>query len=159
MKTFIGKFNLKQYRDGKLIADIDSYNNATIQGMKRILDVMFSNISPGILVVGLINNSPAPAISVNDTIASHAGWVELMITGGLYPQLIQVAASLRQNITELETSPNYGAPFVATSAGTAKGIFIRTFDNLYLWSESLFAGTVIISIGDILFVTYQVTIT
>lgn len=52
----------------------------TNQGLDSTLTLIFP-VSPA-WYIGLINNTPAPVLDPTDTLASHAGWVEIAFTVG-----------------------------------------------------------------------------
>lgn len=53
-------------------------NGWTTVGFTHMLNTEFNEGTPiATWYIGLINNSPSPTLSAADTMASHAGWVEL----------------------------------------------------------------------------------
>lgn len=67
-------------RDGRIIGKYRATNDIVVVGKNHALDVVFGNSTPVAQVdpwyIGLINNTPTPSLSENDTLASHAGWTE-----------------------------------------------------------------------------------
>jgi hypothetical protein len=70
-------------------------NTATYVGLNKMLEVMFNSGSPiTTWYVGLINSTSFSGVSVNDTMASHGGWVEYTTyTGSNRPQWVPTAAA------------------------------------------------------------------
>lgn len=69
--TFFGEV----IRDGKVINRLKGHNLVTTEGKNHVLDVVFGGTAKTApWYIGLVDNSPIPAFSADDTLASHAGW-------------------------------------------------------------------------------------
>ena len=104
--------------------------------------------------IGLINLTSFSAIAAADTMASHAGWVELTA----YTQSNRVAwgsvTSTAQSVTN--STP---ATFDMNATNTVKGIFVCSNNTKggtsgTIWSASQFSSDVPVVNGDQLKITY-----
>lgn len=161
---FKGIFRLRLERAGKIITDIEIPNGVTDQGANRILDLFFLNLANTTWDIGLIDNAGFTAVAASDTAASHAGWSQLVVSSPATDTEIMLPAI--QNgangaiVTQDLTSPNfYGAKFVITSAGTLKGVYRISTPGTFLWATAILAGTLALSVSDVLWIQYTVACT
>lgn len=74
---FNNPYKIQICRQGKVIEEIIGHNMTTVAGRNLALEALFrGGSSPSSWYLGLINNSPTPTLSQDDTAASHAGWTE-----------------------------------------------------------------------------------
>lgn len=133
------------------------FNGITVVGKNSILDTFFGAASPVTQVspwyIGLINNTPTPTLSENDTMASHAGWSEwTSYTGNRQAWTDADAASKIKGTTTVSTFP-------ITANGTIYGILVcaaATGTSNVLWATGGFDTTAPVLIGDDLKITYGV---
>jgi hypothetical protein len=134
-------------------------NGPTTLGLDQMLNSMFR--APGVepWFIGLINNSPAPTLAAADTMASHAGWAELTnygeatrpiwtegaAAGGVITNAVQVDFTINASVLV------YGGFVTSNSTkGGSTGI---------LWATGGFDAAKAMSSGQLLRVTYSVTLT
>jgi len=152
-----GVFYAHHYRQGRLIGEYRGKNGITVVGKNHILDVCFGNSSPVTQIdpwyIGLVNNTPAPVLSENDTLASHSGWAEFASYTGNRQAWDDANASAKIKGT---TTPSQ---FDFTGSGTVYGILIASVasgTSGLLWSTGAFDTTVAVVNGDQLKVTYGI---
>lgn len=155
-----GFFNIELIRDGKTIHEERIPNGVTNVGKDGILDSFFRNQAPPTnWYIGFINNAGFSAVADTDTMASHAGWAEFTTySEATRPEWVTGAAA-SQSITN-----GTPATFNITGTATLQGVFITT-DNTksgvvgVLWATALFTGTIPVTNGDIIKITYTVNAT
>ena len=141
-------------KDGNIKWDDKAKNGATVEGLNYVLDTSFHAVaqkSPwfcGFIVTG-------SALSINDTLSSHAGWVEGTDYAGARKEWTEGAASSR-SMTNAVTMD-----FVVSDTMTVKGSFLcassaGTSDTLFC-TAVFTGGEQTVSNGDILKVTYTLT--
>lgn len=154
---FDNRFTAGLYRRGRLIKTFQGHNDVTVVGKNHLLDVTFGNTSPVTQIdpwyIGLINNTPAPVLSENDTLASHSGWSELTAYSGNRKAWVDAnAASKIKGTTTVAT-------FTFNASGTAYGILIAGVDTgtgSVLWATGAFDEVVDFVISDELKVSYGI---
>lgn len=151
-------------RAGKIVHDIEIPNGVTDQGANRILDLFFLNAANTTWDIGLIDNAGFTAVAASDTAASHAGWSQLVVSSPATVTEVMLAAVVNgangAKVTQDFTAPNYyGAQFVITSAGTLKGVYRISTPGTFLWATAILAGTVALSVSDVLWIQYTVACT
>lgn len=153
-----GRFQIEHIRDGKVLQKIDQPNGITDAGLNKILDVMFHGVTAiGTWYIGLIDNASYSSLAAADTMASHAGWIELVAYDeGTRVEWSEGAAASKSitNATALT--------FTMNASKTVKGIFVSSASDKSgatgtLWSTAAFGSTVSVVSGDLLKVTYSVT--
>ena len=152
---FVGVWKIKHHdKNGNLIGIYDIFNAVVTAGVNHILDVEFNGASQSSSwYVGLVGTWTA--FNSADTLAVHAGWLEATPYAGGRPQWTVGGAAARA-ITNPVT-----VDFAITSGATLKGIFIcdaATGTVGTLWSEAAFSLAANVNIGDILKVTYTLSI-
>jgi hypothetical protein len=115
--------------------------------------------------IGLVNNSPTPSYSVNDTMASHAGWVETTDYSGTDRATADFGTATTADPSVIANTVASGgtvASFSITGTVTIDGAFLTaTQDNStntgILFSVAAFEspGDRSVVNGDTLNVTYQ----
>jgi hypothetical protein len=136
---------------------VRGWNDVTIVGKNHLLDVVFGNSSPVTQVnpwyIGLINNTPTPTLSENDTLSSHSGWSEFTSYSGNRKAWDDANASSKiKGTTSVST-------FTASGSGTIYGIFIAsvsTGTSGILWATGAFDATVSLITSDDLKVSYGI---
>lgn len=139
------------------INTIHGMNGVTVVGKNHMLDVTFGNSSPVTQVdpwyIGLINNTPTPTLSENDTLASHAGWSEFTTyTGNRKAWDDANAASKVKGTTST-------SDFTISSDGTVYGILVASVDTGtggILWTTGAFDDAVPVVNLDVLKITYGI---
>jgi hypothetical protein len=129
----------------------------TVVGKNHLLDVTFGNSTPVTQIatwyIGLINNSPTPTLSENDTLASHSGWSEFTSYSGTRKAWDDAnAASKIKGTTSVST-------FTASGSGVVYGIFIASVTSGtsgILWATGAFDATVSLIASDDLKVSYGI---
>src|SRR5262245_10986019 len=155
--------------DGKIKWHETIANVVCIGGKNLMLDTAFAGSSYSVTgpFLGLISAASYSGVSVNDTMASHAGWLEAggttapAYTGNRKTAAFAAAASGAKTLA---------APlsFSITGSGTLKGAFlcygsgaVSTKDNAagVLWSASTFvSGDKAVSTGDTVNVNYSTSL-
>lgn len=133
------------------------FNGITVVGKNSILDTFFGKGTPVSQVdpwyIGLINDSPTPTLSENDTLASHAGWSEWTSYSGNRKAWVDAdAASKIKGTTTVST-------FTMSAGGTINGILVcgaATGTSAVLWATGSFDTTAPVLNGDDLKITYGV---
>jgi len=155
--TFSNPFMVEQIRNGKVIARRRGFNGVTVVGKNHMLDVVFGNSSPVTQVnpwyIGLINNSPTPVLSENDTLASHSGWTEwTSYSGNRKAWDDENAASKIKGTTSVSA-------FTISATGTLYGILVcavASGTSGVLWATGAFDSTLPVVNTDVINVTYGV---
>lgn len=158
-----GVFCFKCYdKDGNLKWGEETHNLVVNQGLKDMNDKYFSGVAyTSTWFLGLINNTPTPFFSANDTAASHAGWVEFTA----YFQttrpvaIFGSATTADPSVISNSISP---ATFNISNDAIIAGAFLISNNTKagttgVLFSEANFQApnTRAVVNGDILIVTYQ----
>lgn len=153
-----GLFNVEHIRDGKTLGKYEFNNGIVDVGANMILDAAFHNVAAiATWYIGLIDNAGFTALANADTMAAHAGWVELEdYTEATRPEWTEGAAATR-SITNAVT-----VDFTIDDTKTVKGIFI-TSSNVKggaagtLWSTAAFTSVVNVVAADVLKITYTLS--
>lgn len=154
-----GRWVVEHIRNGEKIGEYAIPNLITTAGKNHLLDVGFrAQTQISAWYIGLVDNTSFTAFDVADTMASHAGWIEF--SSG-YSQSTRVAWSPTAAAAG-SISNSTAAQFDMTASGTLKGIFVtsgsaKNGTTGTLWSGAAFSGTVPVSNGDQLKVTYTVS--
>lgn len=153
-----GKFLVEIIRNGVVIAAMSVPNGITDEGLNNILDVEFNSATQiTTWYIGLVDNASFSAFAAADTMASHAGWIEVTAYSESVRQTWGSGAASARSVTNATA-----ATFSINATKTLKGIFV-TSDNTKsgttgkLWSTAAFASTVAVISGDSVKVTYTVS--
>jgi hypothetical protein len=154
---FTNPFVVQLIRKGKVIKTAYGLNGVTVVGKNHMLDVTFGNSSPVTQVtpwyIGLINNSPTPVLSENDTLASHTGWTEWTSYSGN-----RVAWDDANAANKIKGTTTVSA-FTISATGTLYGIMIASVasgTSGILWATGAFDTTLDVVNTDVINVTYGV---
>lgn len=141
----------------RVVGFASGHNDITVEGKNHILDVTFGNTSPVTQVdpwyEGLINQSPTPTLSENDTLASHAGWAEFTSYSGNRKEWVDANASAKVKGTTTVSQ------FDINATGDVHGIFIASVDtgtSGILWATGSFDAALPVVNGDELKITYGI---
>ena len=149
-----GRYHLEHRRGGVLLATRDFDNLVTTLGKNWALDRIFAlaGVESPHLQMGLINATPAPSISADDTYNTHAGWV-VFPSASAVTVVVTDSASSRRLATD-------GVEFAITGDGSISGGYIFTGQSLLLFSAGKFTGAEDIEVvsGDTVTVTYTLMI-
>ena len=133
-------------------------NHVTTAGYSYLWNGYFGSTSPITgWYIGLIDNSGYSAVSVDDTMSSHAGWTEFQsYSGGVRPQWSPDAASSGL-ITN--AAPNY-VNFTLTANASIRGFFVTSSNVLggttgTLWCTALADAVMTRANGEIIKVIYE----
>lgn len=153
-----GVFHIQQIRDGKVIADFEAQNGVVNEGKDSILDVYFDAASQITLWYAGLINDPA-TLAAADVMNSHAGWTEFTNYSEATRVTIAFDVAASQSIANGTTS----ADFNVTASGTLHGIFVvsnntKSGTTGTLWSTAPFASALAVNNGDLLKVTYTVSV-
>lgn len=145
---FIGQWTGRHFRDGVCIANHEGYNFVVSQAkadlLKKYLGTGSVSVGPP-WYMGLINNSPVPTLSLDDTNISHTGWVELSNYSGNRPQW---NANTSAGLT---ISNSVSIQWAFTSAGVLRGFFVidaNTGTGNILFSEFATQSAIHVLTGD-----------
>lgn len=141
----------------RVVQLVTGWNDVTVVGKNHMLDVTFGNSSPVTQIatwyIGLVNNSPSPTFSENDTLSSHSGWTEWTSYSGNRKAWDDAnAASKIKGTTSVST-------FTISATGTINGIFVcsvATTTTGILWATGSFDETVDVVSSDELKITYGI---
>lgn len=115
------QYEVECWRKGRLLWVESFHNLVTIVGQNKLLDACFkTGESANQWFVGLVNNASFTGYSVNDTMASHAGWLEAANYSQANRPAFVAAAPVAGSITN-SASP---AVFTVTSLLTIRGAFL-----------------------------------
>jgi hypothetical protein len=155
--------------DGKLKWRDTAENVVTTVGKNLALDSYLAGAAYTVTgpFMGLISSTSFTAVSVNDTMSSHAGWLEAgNANAPTYTSPRKTAAWSAASGGSKSLSA--ALAFAITGTGTVKGCFlvygsgaVNTIDNTSgtLYSAGLFtAGDKIVANGDILNVSYTTSL-
>lgn len=150
-------FTVEQVRDGKVIHTETISNSVTNLAINDILDTYFgATAKKAAFYLGLIDNVGFTAVSVNDTMASHAGWAEFQTYDEAVRQTWTAAAASGQAITGTAVSE---VTIGTITAQSLQGLFVT--DNStkggatgFLWSTALFSTPAPIVTADVFRLTY-----
>lgn len=141
----------------KIVQTAWGHNEITVVGKNHLLDVVFGAASPVAQVdpwyIGLINQSPTPTTSENDTLASHAGWVEFSGYSGNRKAWDDTDSANKVKGT------NTVSTFVINATGDVHGIFIASVDTGtagILWATGSFDSSLSVVNTDELKITYGI---
>lgn len=154
-----GQFRIQHFdKEGNLLHDFLADNGVVNEGKDSILNVYFDAASQITLWYAGLINDPA-TLAAADTMASHAGWTEFTNYSEANRVTIAFDAAASQSIANSTTS----ADFNITASGTLHGIFVvsnntKSGTTGTLWSTAPFASALPVSNGDLLKVTYTVTV-
>ena len=163
--AFHNRISAELIRDGRIIKRVSCLNGVTVVGKNSILDTFFGKASPVAQVatwyIGLINNTPTPVLSEDDTLASHAGWAEMTTQYGA-----GTTPANRQAWTDADASAKTkGTTTVSTftfiTTGTAYGALVASVasgTSGVLWATGAFDDTVAFVASDELRVSYSVSL-
>lgn len=158
-----GVFHFKCFdKDGNLKWEDQVHNLVVNEGLKDMNDKYFSGTTyTATWYLGLINASPAPSYSANDTAATHAGWAETSAySQATRPQVTFGAATT----ADPSVISNSGSPstFSINGTVTVAGAFLISENTKGGASGVLFSaanfqspGSRSVVSGDTLTVTYQ----
>lgn len=140
-------------RRGRIILPWTKFKNLiTLQGRTFMLECMFNGetvVDPW--YAGLISNSPSPVLSVNDTLASHAGWTEFTDYTGNRQTWTTNAASA----AAITTATVFTFPII--DSGSIAGMFLAsaaTGTTGTLWNAATFPTATPVLNGDDVKLTY-----
>jgi len=152
----VGRWNFQLIRENKIIQEIEFKNLVTVEGKNAILQAYFAGGSaPDPWYIGLVNNSPVPSFSEDDTLASHAGWSELTDYAGNRKEWVDAAASAKIKGTTTASE------FTMNAAGTIGGGFLcsaATGTTGVLWSVGSFPTTVAFANADVFRASYSISL-
>lgn len=152
---FSGLFVLEHWRDGILLFKSPFPNTVVNEGLQSNMDVNFSGSTP-VTTWYLLLTDGTPTVNAADTLASHAGWVEVTDYTGNRQAWVEVrSGQVMTNTASVAVFPITGSVTVG-GAGLAS---VATGSAGVLWSAGALTGgdrTGIIS-GDTLNLTYQLT--
>ena len=155
--TFRNPFAVQLIRNGRIIAERQGHNGVTIVGKNHMLDVVFGNSTPVTQVnpwyIGLINQTPTPVLSENDTLASHAGWAELTAYSGTRKAWDDANASNKVKGTTTVSL------FTMNATAEVHGIFVCSVTSGtsgILWATGSFDSSLSVINTDELKITYGV---
>jgi len=109
--------------DGRVLRTDSFHNNITTEGIHDLLDVYFDNGSVAAAwYIGLIDSSGFSQLSIADTMASHAGWIEITseYDEATRPLWGPDAAASQTKANSTKAIVTFNAPKVVT------GLFIAT---------------------------------
>ena len=141
----------------KPIGVYNGRNAVTIEGKNHLLDVVFGNSTPVTQIdpwyIGLINQTPTPTLSENDTLALHAAWNEFTTYSGNRVAWADANASAKVK------GSSSTSDFTITTGGTVHGIMIAsvaTGTSGILWATGAFDASIVVVASDVLKITYGI---
>ena len=153
-----GKFVVEHFRDGKLIGTHELPNGIVDVGINHILEVEFNGgTQVTTWYIGIIDNASFSALAAADTMASHAGWIEVTTYDeATRPEWTAGTAAARAITNAVSVD------FTISATKTLKGIFITTQNTKggttgTLWSTAAFGSTVSVVDDDVLKITYSIS--
>jgi hypothetical protein len=151
-------------KDGNLKWEEKTHNLVVNQGLQNMNTQFFKGVSySAAWYIGLVNNSPTPSFSANDTLDSHGGWDEVVPTVG-YSGNRKAATFGTATTADPSVISNSGSPaqFSMSTTVTVNGAFLCNAASGSLITDVLFSvaafqspGNRSVVNGDTLNVTYQ----
>lgn len=148
-------------KDGNLKWEEKTHNLVVKQGLQNMNTQFFKGVSySAAWYVGLVNNSPTPSFSADDTLNSHAGWSESVdYAGNRKSATFGTATTADPSVISNSASP---AQFAMNNTVTINGAFLCNAASGSLITDVLFSvaafqspGNRSVVNGDTLNVTYQ----
>jgi hypothetical protein len=157
MVEVAGQFDFKLFgRDGALVRQWSCPNGVTYDGMSYMLEAGFLGSSPlTSWQIGLIDGGGSPALSINDTMDSHAGWDENTDYAS-YPVRPAWLAINEGNATAVNALA--AASFVMTSDATIYGSFLVSSSGVLYSTCEFYEGPQVVTDGQVLLVLYTASI-
>jgi hypothetical protein len=156
-----GRFKVRHFRKGELLAEYDVPNGIVDVGLNHILETEFhSGAQITAWYIGLVDNSGFTAFNTADIMSSHAGWSETSAYGEANRPAWGAGAASGRSITNAVTSD-----FTMNNTLTVKGLFIcggtvadtKGGTTGTLWSAAAFSSTIAVVSGDVLKITYSLS--
>jgi len=157
--SMAGIFHVKHVRDGVVLAEHVLRNTITNIGKTDMLNEYLGagGIAGGQWYIGIIDNAGFSSTNVADTLATHAGWIELFNYSGNRPAWPAGTA-----VNKIIDSTG-DAVFAFSAAGSVKGFLVASVANGtggILWSTVTLATPTAVAVGDKYVVSsYRVTVT
>ncbi len=157
----IGTYRVEQWRDGKMIDVREGKNLVVTAGKNSMLDIMFHGSTQiTTWYFGLVDNASFSTFALADTMSSHSGWIEN----------VDYSESVRQTWDEAAasagstTSSTVATFTINANSKTIHGIFVTSSNTKSgttgtLWSGVAFGSNLAVNSGDLIKVTYSVTLT
>lgn len=156
-----GFWLIRQFRDGKLIAEVPFENLTTYVGQNYMLATAFTGTSAiTSWFAGLVDQASFTGGNINDTTSSHSGWIEFLGYAETTRQTWGAGTPTTGSITN--ASPMV---FTINAAGTLAGLFISSSNvkggtTGTLWNVGTIAtGPMTVNIGDVIQATYVYSLT
>lgn len=154
---FWNPFVAQVIRKGRVVQVARGINGVTVVGKHHFLDVTFGNSTPVTQIatwyIGLINNTPSPVLSENDTLASHSGWTEWTSYSG------NRKAWNDANAANKIKGSSATSDFTISATGTLYGILVAGVDtgtSSILWSTGAFDTVLNVVNTDVVKITYGI---
>ncbi len=154
-----GFYHIEHERDGVVLDAFDIHNGITNVGRNGMLDAFFNvGSQASTFYIGIVDTNSFTAFSAADTSAAHSGWIEFDDYNGTLRGVWGQGAASGQTVTNGSV-----LTFTFNATGVIQGIFVITDGTKggnigLLWSTASFNTTLNVQSGDILRVTYTVTI-
>jgi len=148
-------------KDGNLKWEDKSHNLVVNQGLQNMNTQFFKGAGyTAAWYLGLVNNTPTPSFSANDTLDAHAGWSESVdYSGNRKAVTFGTATTADPSVISNSAAP---AQFSMTGSVTIDGAFLCNAASGSLITDILFSvasfqapGDRSVVNGDTLNVTYQ----
>jgi hypothetical protein len=159
-----GVFKVTCYdKDGNLKWEDEFHNLVVNVGLKDMNEKYFTGASYNAAwYIGLVNNTPTPSYSLNDTMASHGGWSEFAgysVSGNATIRATCTFGSSTTADPSVISNSASVAVFSITSGATVAGAFLTSSDvksgtTGILFSEANFSSARTVAASDTLNVTY-----
>jgi len=152
-----GMFHVEHFRKGKLIGTYDFKNAVVDDGLDKILDVMFHDVTKiATWYIGIVNNAGFTGYAAGDNMGGHGGWTEWTSYDEANRVTWTEGAASGQSITN--ATP---VDFTMSASGTVRGLFLTSNNTKSgttgtLWATADFASTVTVADDDVLKVTYTI---
>ena len=157
---FSGRYGFEVLNEhGDVLRAFDFHNANPLAAIDDILSVYLASGAQKLLwYFGIINNSPTPSLSTNDTAASHAGWSEFTN----YTQATRQAWTPGSVSGQSVTNPTSASFTMDTGGGALYGAFIASSSTKsgtagILFSTGAFPSVQTLSVGQILRTTFTET--
>ena len=157
-----GVFTVECYDAAGQLKWKDEFHNLVVkEGLKDMNDKYFTGSGyTAAWYIGLIDNSPTPSLSANDTSSSHAGWTEFTGYSQANRPTLSFSASTTADPSVISTAS--AAAFSITSTATIYGAFVisnntKSGTSGVLFSEGAFSATRSVVNGDTLNVSYSLS--
>lgn len=157
----VGTYRVEQWRNGEMIGVREGKNLITTAGKNSMLDIMFHAATQiTTWYFGLVDNASFSAFAVGDIMSSHSGWIENVD----YTESVRQTWGVGSPVSASITNPTAATFTINANSKTIHGIFVTSVSTKSgtsgtLWNGVAFSSNLAVNSGDLIKVTYTVSLT